>query len=784
MRLWVVPILLAGALLADEPRPLPEGASLDIVVQDVQGEVDVQADAKAAWTPAAKGTKLAPGARVCTGIGGQALLAFGANSVAIVSEATMFEIRSFGMKGDELVAEAYIDPGIAHVSVKQVEQFQTDFQVSTPRLTCSIRGSAYTVVGSGDEVLDTAECNEHLAEVLQASGQGRTIVQGAETNSANEAPENVATRDNVVDITSPGSPDSERRDAGLLALLANTIANNLGDLNLGTNSSPSNGTTILIQEVVERCDALRDRVDLDFLIAHGFDSLAAFLQDGNAANREAAQAELDEIDDGASESDQGARLHEAVHRLLLCHAFASALADRHAIQSRQEAELLGASLSALDVGEHIRRDASTSFQGGIEGQVKDEALLFARENGFPSFVANRLIPYLNGQFALDPEGLQATDPQLFSQRLDDFRTNEFGLNDLAEFLAAADQQARNGFVDPRTMGDALSSFVHAEFHLIEYAAPAGQGDGQYDREHDRFHQDLQGLTNDLVVNRFDLYLAHLVSFLDEAWRDRTDCRDNSVPSDPCFDPRIHLEDRLLDTLRAARGATGTMGFGNQTELDAIHAFIDLGDVRRHISGQDVLEFQARHDRTLVETELSKLVGLAAVTQVFESEENHEDFHDRLSSLEQSDPAYFRKQHDDFHDVANFGLDAFDQDWQAVAAQARAQAVDPDRLGHALLDFFHTEAHGSLNNEPEAQYDADHAALHAQIDALHATLSAGGLTPFLDDFADALHQAWHNETGVPLNPNPQAPGFDAHEHFHAELDQLKADVQATVQSGPR
>ncbi|MDO8617990.1 MAG: hypothetical protein Q7N87_03865 [Candidatus Uhrbacteria bacterium] len=32
------------------------------------------------------------------------------------------------------------DPGVANVSIKELPQFETDFQVSTPRLTCSVRG--------------------------------------------------------------------------------------------------------------------------------------------------------------------------------------------------------------------------------------------------------------------------------------------------------------------------------------------------------------------------------------------------------------------------------------------------------------------------------------------------------------------------------------------------------------------------------------------------------------------------------------------------------------------
>ncbi|MBI5228029.1 hypothetical protein HY988_05560 [Candidatus Micrarchaeota archaeon] len=56
--------------------------------------------------------------------------------MAIMQAASKWTIK--GIEGSDIKID--MDPGVAHTSVKELEQFETDFQVSTPRLTCSVRG--------------------------------------------------------------------------------------------------------------------------------------------------------------------------------------------------------------------------------------------------------------------------------------------------------------------------------------------------------------------------------------------------------------------------------------------------------------------------------------------------------------------------------------------------------------------------------------------------------------------------------------------------------------------
>lgn len=77
--------LLSLPLLAQ----LPEGASLDIRVQEVTGEVEYQTAPKTPWKTPQVVDLLPVGTKICTGIGGAVVLAFGTNSVAMLREASV-----------------------------------------------------------------------------------------------------------------------------------------------------------------------------------------------------------------------------------------------------------------------------------------------------------------------------------------------------------------------------------------------------------------------------------------------------------------------------------------------------------------------------------------------------------------------------------------------------------------------------------------------------------------------------------------------------------------------
>lgn len=235
MRALLLSLALAGALYSQD-QPLPDGASLEIVIQEVQGEVDVQTSPKEKWGAARPGARIPVGSKICTGVGSSAAVSFGTNSVAIISECTVCDIQAFEVRGEELVARILLDPGVARVNVRQLAQFHTDFQVSTPRLTCSVRGSEALVVANGDTVADVGV--NHAGDVRV---DDRALSPGERTNSNGASNYELALRENVANTTPEGATERETADENLLAANAGNIDLNLSDSTLGLSPAPSGG---------------------------------------------------------------------------------------------------------------------------------------------------------------------------------------------------------------------------------------------------------------------------------------------------------------------------------------------------------------------------------------------------------------------------------------------------------------------------------------------------------------------------------------------------------------
>ena len=200
MRTAILVVLLSLPLLAQ----LPEGASTEIRLQEVKGEVEYQAAPKTAWKAAQVGDILPVGTKLCSGANSAAVLAFGTNSVAMIRDMSVLTINAYGMQGDQLVAQVMIDPGVCTVSVKQLAQFQTDFQVSTPRLTASVKGTVLTAMAGGGfgDVLDSAaaELNSIIVEFL--NGMMNTVGQGGAVTSGNLNVDQNALGANIISLVS------------------------------------------------------------------------------------------------------------------------------------------------------------------------------------------------------------------------------------------------------------------------------------------------------------------------------------------------------------------------------------------------------------------------------------------------------------------------------------------------------------------------------------------------------------------------------------------------------
>ncbi len=229
-------LLIVCPLFAQAQEPPPDGASLDIIFVEANGEVDVRPSAKDKWVAATKGMRIPAGAKVCTGAGSSAAIAFGTNSVALVSECSVCEVRAFEMRGEELVANIYIDPGVAKVNVKQLAQFHTDFQVSTPRMTCSVRGSTgLFVVNAGFTDFPDVVVNEEG----HVTADDQDLAEGDRTNSDGESGLELTTQENLADTTPEGSTEQETQDENLLANTNQSLEIDTGSITTNTDSSPA-----------------------------------------------------------------------------------------------------------------------------------------------------------------------------------------------------------------------------------------------------------------------------------------------------------------------------------------------------------------------------------------------------------------------------------------------------------------------------------------------------------------------------------------------------------------
>lgn len=134
---------LSSPTPANSAKEEQNACPCQIMIVEVKGEADLRR-ADGEFLTAEKGQLLEPGDAIYTGENSQVTVAFfncgfgnGNDDVgiAIIKASQMGKIIQKDGK-----PAVFFDPGVATVSVKQLAQFQTDFQVSTPRLTCSVRG--------------------------------------------------------------------------------------------------------------------------------------------------------------------------------------------------------------------------------------------------------------------------------------------------------------------------------------------------------------------------------------------------------------------------------------------------------------------------------------------------------------------------------------------------------------------------------------------------------------------------------------------------------------------
>src|SRR3989339_1438651 len=194
-------LMCTAALSAEEAQPKPESAPpaapetqktqtpessasvLEVTIDSIEGEVEVRNFKAEKWIPAAKGMKLAEGARISTGFKSKAVLLFADNSTAVVKSLTQMTISRFIKDGNAVKTDLKLRIGTIRIKVNENQPVKTDMKISTPNSTASVRGTEIEEVKSSSHFGDTISIES--GKVNYETKDGNINVQGGESTNQN-----------------------------------------------------------------------------------------------------------------------------------------------------------------------------------------------------------------------------------------------------------------------------------------------------------------------------------------------------------------------------------------------------------------------------------------------------------------------------------------------------------------------------------------------------------------------------------------------------------------------
>lgn len=131
----LVGLLFAAAALAQKASD-PNKA----LVVDLKGDVSAKA-ADGSAVAVTKGVELAKGQQLTTGVDSEAKLAFADGSVMVVSEMSQLLVADLLTSGSRSQVAVQLKMGEVAAQVNPKHAFQTDFKITTPTGTASVRGT-------------------------------------------------------------------------------------------------------------------------------------------------------------------------------------------------------------------------------------------------------------------------------------------------------------------------------------------------------------------------------------------------------------------------------------------------------------------------------------------------------------------------------------------------------------------------------------------------------------------------------------------------------------------
>ncbi len=199
-RIWPVIVCSAAMLLGAETfaaaqttqpaSSVPATQPMAATVDSVTGSVQARPAAGGKFAPVNKGDTLAPGTLITTGPRSQAVVTFGDNSVVVVEQLSAMTIDEVyrQARGDTptVVTRLKLRNGSLRAGVER-GRTQSDFQVSTPVATLSVRGTrpirAYYDAGAGQLWFFLAR-EGRLTGAVAGGGRTVDVLPGQGTNQS------------------------------------------------------------------------------------------------------------------------------------------------------------------------------------------------------------------------------------------------------------------------------------------------------------------------------------------------------------------------------------------------------------------------------------------------------------------------------------------------------------------------------------------------------------------------------------------------------------------------
>lgn len=224
--------------------------AIDGTAMAVSGKVEIQRP-NSEWVELKAGDIIPEGSIISTGFKSQVDVKLGGSKVT-VHQLTRVTLRELTEGESKVTTDLYLDAGALEANVKPLNNKANGFQIQTPVVTSSVRGTVFTVDGLGNET------------TTEGSVYNENAIGGAFTANAGES---VSVEDGV--IISPFGKGSENVTVSAVitdpaSKSASPLTLSSGSLGEGYGASPTVGFVDVSQEAIYETSSAAPTVEFHF----------------------------------------------------------------------------------------------------------------------------------------------------------------------------------------------------------------------------------------------------------------------------------------------------------------------------------------------------------------------------------------------------------------------------------------------------------------------------------------------------------------------------------------